>query len=203
MTVTNPFASDPERAAPFEQGYIAGYAEPDNEQFPPLEGEMLDIFKQGEQAGRGDRQREALEAQPLPTGESSDFSRFESAPDGSLVPIPDTYPPGTEMRSDAAISISVSGSGFYVAIFNGPSESSGEFAEAIGELSKEAAITRLEHLLAEAAFSGAKGVLKFGGIVVGVLISVFTPSPILLETRFRGFMEDGRPVAYVVLTPQP
>jgi hypothetical protein len=203
MTVANPFADDPERAMHFENGYIAGYAEPDDEQFPPLEGDMLDIFKLGEEAGRRDRQREALEAVPLPTGEASDFSRFETAPDGSLLPIPDTYPPGTEMRNDASISINASGDGFYVVIFNGPPESGGLFAHAIGEVSKEAAITRLERMLAEAAFSGAKGVLKFGGIFVAVVISIFTPSPILLETRFRGFMEDGRPISYVVLTPQP
>ena len=57
-------------------------------------------------------------------------------------------------------------------------------------------------MLAEAAESGARGTIKFGGLLVSVLISFFTTSPILKETRFRAFLPDGRPVSYVVLTPQ-
>jgi hypothetical protein len=202
MTIVNPFADEPARARAFEQGYLAGYAQPDQEHFPPLEAELLDIFGQGEQAGRNDRGTEFSTQDPLPTEETPDFSRFESAPDGRLIPVPDQYPPGTAIRDDAQITVSVSGSGFYVAIFNGPPEAAGELSHLIGEVLTEAAITRLEHMLAESAAAGAKGLIKFGGLFVSVAISVLTPSPILQETRFRGYLPDQTAIAYVVLTPQ-
>ncbi len=59
-------------------------------------------------------------------------------------------------------------------------------------------------MLAEAAASGARGAIKFGGLVVGVLISILTPSPILKETRFAP--SAGRPAYRLAvactLTPQ-
>jgi hypothetical protein len=90
----------------------------------------------------------------------------KSAPDGRLIPVPDQYPPGILIRDDAQITVSASGSGFYVAIFNGPPESAGELSHLIGEVLTEAAITRLEHILAESAATGAKGLIKFGGLFV-------------------------------------
>jgi hypothetical protein len=106
------------------------------------------------------------------------------------------------VREDAQVTVSTLGQGFYVAIYNGSPDAVGDPAGLLLDLASEGAQTKLEHMLAEAAASGARGVIKFGGLAVGVLISIFTPSPILKETRFRGFLPDGRPVAYVVLTPQ-
>jgi hypothetical protein len=202
MVLVNPFADDPERGGAFEQGYLAGYAEPDANHSPPLEGELLDIFFQGETAGRDDRQQEAAGEPAVPVETSSDFSRFESAPDGTLIPVPNEYPPGVAVREDAQVRVSTLGQGFSVAIYNGSPFAVGDPAGLLVDLASEVAQAKLERMLAEAAASGARGLVKFGGLVVGVLISIFTPSPILQETRFRGFLPDGRPVAYVVLTPQ-
>jgi len=202
MTTVNPFADDPERAGPWEQGYLAGYAEPNSEHFPPLEGELLDIFVQGEAAGRDDRLQEPAGEPAVPTEDTGELIWFESAPDGTLIAIPHEYPPGEAIREDAQASISMLGDGYYVAIYNGPPEAVGDPAGLLLDLTSEVAQTKLEHMLAEAAASGARGAIKFGGLVVGVLISIFTPSPILKETRFRAFLPDGRPIAYVVLTPQ-
>lgn len=44
MAVVNPFADDPERGGVWEQGYVAGFAEPEAEHVPPLEPELLDAF---------------------------------------------------------------------------------------------------------------------------------------------------------------
>ncbi len=57
-------------------------------------------------------------------------------------------------------------------------------------------------MLAHAAAAGAKGLIRFGGLFVSVAISVFTSSPILKETYFRGYLPDGTPIRYVVLMPQ-
>jgi hypothetical protein len=202
MTIVNPFPNDPERGGAFEQGYLAGYAEPDSDHFPPLEGELLDIFHQGEAAGRDDRSQEPSDEEPLPAEPNADFTHFESAPDGTLIPIPDAYPPDISIRDDAQITVSNRGNGFYVVIYNGPSDTAHNPGEIILEFLSEVAQTKLEHMLAEAAATGARGLIKFGGFGIGLLISIFTSSPILKETGFRGFLPDGRPVAYVVLTPQ-
>lgn len=202
MTIVNPYSDDPERAPPFEQGYLAAYAAPDEEHFPPLEGERLDIYKQGEEAGRRDRQNEPNEQDPLPSEVSDDFSRFESAPDGTLIPIPTNYPSGVDVRSDATISVSPSGSGFYVVIFNGPPESHVDFAHLVTHAAIELLIADTEHLLAHAAAQGTKLVVTFGGIAVSALAVLLTPSPVLQETMFRGYLPDQRPIFYVALTPQ-
>lgn len=202
MTTVNPFADDPERAGAWEEGYLAGYAEPEAEHFPPLEGELLDIFFEGEAAGRDDRRQEPDGEPPVPSEAGDEFIRFESAPDGTLIAIPNTYPPGEEVREDAQVTVSTLGEGFYVAIYNGPPEAVGDPAGLLLDLTSEVAQAKLEHMLAEAAAKSARGAIKFGGLVIGVLISILTPSPILKETRFRAFLDDGRPVAYVVLTPQ-
>ena len=203
MTLVSPFPDDPERGGAFEQGYLAGYAEPDTDHVPPLEGELLDIFFDGERHGRDDRAEEATEAPAVPAKATDDFTRFESAPDGTLIPIPDSYPPNVAMREDAQVQASQLGAGFYVAIYNGPPDGTGDPVGLLVDLSSEVAQTKLEHLLAEAAAKGARSLIKFGGLAVGVLISILTSSPTLQETRFRGFLPDGRPVDYVVLTTPP
>jgi hypothetical protein len=203
MAVVNPFADDPERAGPWEKGYLDGYSGPDSNHVLPLEGELLDIYSEGETAGREGRAQESSGEPPAPVEAGGEPIRFESAPDGTLVAVPNEYPPGVPVREDAQVAVSALGQGFYVAIYNGPPDAVGDPAGLLLDLSSEVAQTKLERMLAEAAMSGARGVIKFAGLAVGVLISIFTSSPILKETRFRGFLPDGRPIAYVVLSPQP
>ena len=202
MAVVNPFANDPERAAPWEQGYLDGYSEPEATHFPPLKGELLEIYFLGEAVGRNDRENEAVGEPSVPAEMGSEFIRFESAPDGTLIAVPNEYPPGAPMREDAQITVSTLGQGFYVAIYNGPPGAVGDPAGLLLDLGSEVAQSKLERMLAEAAASGARGIIKFGGLAIGVLMSILTPSPILKETHFRSFLPDGRPIAYVVLTPQ-
>src|SRR6266536_1122015 len=206
MAVGSPVANDPERAAPWEQGYIAGYAEPETDHLPPLEPELLEVFGLGEQTGRDDRRNEPASQDPLPSSASSDFSRFEAAPDGTLIPIPDEAPEGNRIRDDAQIRVNPRNAAawYYVVIYNGSTESKELLADAtelLAELQVETVIVGFEHLIAHAVVAGLQGVVKFGGLIVGVAISLLNPSPILRETRFRGHLEDGTPIGYVVLTP--
>jgi hypothetical protein len=77
--VTNPHASDPDEAAVFELGYIAGFQDPagDDSNFVPLAPEFLDIYVEGAEAGRAD-------AHSPPGGDSSKawVSKSELAPEG-------------------------------------------------------------------------------------------------------------------------
>jgi hypothetical protein len=203
MTAVNPFLNDPDRGSAWEDGYEAGFAEPEVDHLPPLEAELLEIFSQGEKSGRDDRRMEPASQTSLPSAPSGDFSRFEAAPDGTLIPVPDEGPQGNPIRGDAEVTVNAkTSSGYYAVIFNGPPESRGEFEHVLTEITTEAAITQLEHMLAHAAGEGAKTIIKFGGLFVSVVISVFTPSPILKESRFRGYLPDQTPIAYVVLDPQ-
>jgi hypothetical protein len=202
MALVNPFPDDPERGAAFEQGYEAGFAEPEEDHAPPLIPELLEVFAQGELSGRDDRRAEPGSQDPVPAEESPEFARFESALDGTLIPIPSEFPPNIAIREDAQITVNQPTGGFYVVIFNGPAEQDDEMAKLVGEVTKEVAITRLEHMLAHAAARGATGLIRFGGFLVSVAISVFTPSPILNETYFRGYLPDGTSIRYAVLTPQ-
>ena len=200
---TNPFLGDPDRAPAYEQGYEAGYAEPEVDHFTPLEAELLDIFSQGEIDGRNERRSEPASQASLPSANSEDFSRFESAPDGTLIPIPDELPQGNPVREDAQVTVNPrNAQGYYVVIYNGAPEANGEAAHIIGELLTETAITHLEHLLAHAVTTGAKAFVKFGGLIFSVAVSSLNPSSILKESRFRGYLEDQTPISYVVLDPQ-
>jgi hypothetical protein len=91
--------------------------------------------------------------------------------------------------------------GYYVSILNGPTGAN-TLGHLAGELVTETAIADLEHMLAHAVRTGARGLVRFGGLFVGVAISVFMPSPTLNEHHFRGYLEDGTSVSYVVLEPQ-
>jgi hypothetical protein len=93
MAIVNPFVNDPDQGAAFEQGYEAGFAEPEEDHSPPLAPELVDAFSQGEGSGRDDRRAEQETQTSVPTEASPDFSRFESAPDGTLIPIPSEFPP--------------------------------------------------------------------------------------------------------------
>src|ERR1700758_5156336 len=54
-TTTNPFQDDPVKAEVFEQGLIAGFNDPDGNNFRPFPEDLLDVFQQGFQVGRGDK----------------------------------------------------------------------------------------------------------------------------------------------------
>lgn len=137
----------------------------------------------------------------LPDPQTDATDRFEAAPDpdGTLIPIPKEAPAGSPIRDDATISVSPrQGSGYYVSIYNGPPESSGELSDFVGELLTEASLARLETLFAETA---AGGVIRFLAAPVGVLISVFTSTPTLNEQYIRTKLDDGTQVTYAVLSP--
>ena len=204
MTLVNPYAGDPDREPVWEQGYEAGFAEPEVDHTPPLEAEQLDVFAEGEKTGRDDRRAEPSTQDPFPAAATPDFSRFEAAPDGVLIPVPDEAPQGNPIHDDATVTVNpLTATGYYVVIYNGPPERQSEFGEHLAELLQETAISQLEHMLAhQVASSAAKAAIKFGGLFVSVAISVFTPSPVLKESRFRGYLDDGTAVAYVVLDPQ-
>lgn len=55
-TKTNPFESEPEKAAAYELGYFAGFQDPagNDSDFLPLAPELLDIYVEGADAGRED-----------------------------------------------------------------------------------------------------------------------------------------------------
>jgi hypothetical protein len=55
MADENPFANDAVLGDVWEQGYLAGFAQPEEDHLPPLAPEVLDVYQQGEQAGRDDR----------------------------------------------------------------------------------------------------------------------------------------------------
>jgi hypothetical protein len=207
MSFVNPFSNDPERAPVFESGYEAGFSEPEVDHAPPLAPELVDAFDQGEQQGRDDRRQEPSVGPPLPSAPSEDFSRFETAPDGTLIPVPDECPPGNVIRSNAQVGVSPKTSGgYYVTIFNGPPGSISDFQKDLDNLPEhlltEAHIAAIEHVLAHAVIESTKLLVKFGGLAVSVIISVLTPSPILKESRFRAYLPDQTPISYVVLTPQ-
>ena len=132
-----------------------------------------------------------------------DYNWFESAPDGTLIPVPSEAPAGNPIRDDAQVTVSERrASGYYIAIYNGPPESEGHTGEVITEVLTEASLTKLEHLLGEAVGAAAESAIRFAGLVVGVAVSLLDPSPILKESLFQASLEDGTPVTYVVLDPQ-
>lgn len=136
---------------------------------------------------------------PDPSTDSTD--RFEAAPDpdGTLIPIPKEAPAGNPIRDDARITVGArQANGYYVAIYNGPPDSSPDLTDFLAELLTEASIARIETLFAETA---ASGVIAFLALPVGVLISLLTSTPTLNEQFIRAKLDDGTQVTYAVLTP--
>lgn len=68
MATINPFAGDNEKGDVWEQGYLAGFAEPDESHFRPFSEELIEVYWLGEQAGRVDR---------LQSPDDSESSGFE------------------------------------------------------------------------------------------------------------------------------
>lgn len=144
------------------------------------------------------------ELDAVPTAGTTDYDRYEAAPEGVLIPIPSEAPAGNVIRDDAQITVSpLQASGYYVAIYNGPADSGANVSELVGELLTEAGIAGLEQLVIKAtAGAVSTALIKFASLGLSVIISVFTPSPILRESVVRSKMEDGTAITYAVLDPQ-
>ncbi|WP_261719856.1 hypothetical protein [Streptomyces sp. FZ201] len=137
----------------------------------------------------------------LPNPASDNTTRFEAAPenDGTLIPIPSEAPQGKAIRDDAQITVSArQGNGYYVTIYNGPPDRPSEVDDVISELLTEAGMKEIEDAL---GFGAAPAILRYVSSAAGVLASVLTTSPLLNEQLFRGAMDDGTAVTYMVLTP--
>ncbi|TGB09615.1 hypothetical protein [Streptomyces sp. MZ04] len=138
-------------------------------------------------------------ADTLPNPASDNTTRFESAPDGTLIPIPSEAPQGKAVRDDARVTVGArQESGYYVEIYNGPPDPPSEVIDLMGEILTEAGMKRIE----EALIGGAPKTVGFLAAAAGVLASVLTTSPLLNEQFFRGTMDDGTNVTYAVLTPK-
>ncbi|MEV4680538.1 hypothetical protein [Streptomyces kurssanovii] len=139
-------------------------------------------------------------ADALPNPASGDTTRFESAPepDGTLIPIPSEAPQGKMIRDDARITVTArQANGYYVEIYNGPHDPPSEVNDFVNDVLTEAGQAAIEDALLE----GAPAVLGFLASAAGVVASVLTTSPLLNQQFFRGAMDDGTQVTYVVLTP--
>jgi hypothetical protein len=139
--------------------------------------------------------------QSLPNPASDQTTRFEAAPDpdGTLIPIPSEAPQGSPIRDDARITVSPrQKNGYYVEIYNGPPDPPSEVNDLIEEVLTESGM----HAIEDALLVGAPALLEFAIGAAGVLASVFTTSPLLLENFYRGTMDDGTQVTYAVLTPR-
>ncbi|MFD8711241.1 hypothetical protein ACFV07_12370 [Streptomyces anulatus] len=144
-------------------------------------------------------------AETLPNPASDDTTRFEVAPDldGTLIPIPSQAPQGKPIRDDARITVGPRQErGYYVQIYNGPSDPPSEVEETISELLTDLLTETGQEAIEDALLVGAPAVLEFLASAAGVLASVLTTSPLLNEQFFRGVMDDGTAVTYVVLTPK-
>ncbi|NUL02539.1 hypothetical protein HRW07_04615 [Streptomyces lunaelactis] len=136
---------------------------------------------------------------PNPTTDATDRIEAAPDPDGTLIPIPKEAPAGSPIRDDAKVTVSPrQASGYYVAIYNGPPETSEELTEFPAHLVTEASLARLEIMFAETA---AGGVIAFLALPVGVLITVLASKPIMNEQYIRTRLVDGTQVTYAVLSP--
>jgi hypothetical protein len=57
MSTHNPFSGDAIKGEAFEQGYLAGFANPDLDAFQPLAPDLLQVYNDGVDAGREDRSK--------------------------------------------------------------------------------------------------------------------------------------------------
>ncbi|MFI6154330.1 hypothetical protein ACIBCA_16795 [Kitasatospora sp. NPDC051170] len=109
-------------------------------------------------------------------------------------------PQGKPIRDDAQVTVGARrDSGYYVTIYNGPPDKPSGVDDALNDLSSEAIMKEIEKAV---EFEAAPAALRFASSVAGVLASVLTTSPLLNEQAFRGTMDDGTSVTYMVLTPK-
>ncbi|KRE25565.1 hypothetical protein ASG82_18670 [Mycobacterium sp. Soil538] len=142
-------------------------------------------------------------ADTLPNPASGDTTRFEVAPDGILIPVPAEAPAGKPIRDDARITVSpLRASGYYVEVYNGPPDPPSEIGDVLGDVLSEGATEAIERAFVTGAESFALAFLEKTLFVAGILADILTTSPLLSEQYFRGTMDDGTQVTYVVLTPK-
>lgn len=142
-------------------------------------------------------------ADTLPNPASGDTTRFEVAPDGILIPVPAEAPAGKPIRDDAQITVSpLRASAYYVEVYNGPPDPPSEIGDVLGDVLSEGATEAIERAFVTGAESFALAFLEKTLFVAGILADVLTTSPLLSEQYFRGTMDDGTQVTYVVLTPR-
>jgi hypothetical protein len=72
MAAQNPYESDPDRGGAWEQGYEAGFAEPEVDHSPPVAPELVDVFAEGELAGRDDRRMSPPDPPPADPPETTE-----------------------------------------------------------------------------------------------------------------------------------
>ena len=141
-------------------------------------------------------------ADTLPNPADPDTTRFESAPDGTLIPIPSEAPPGKPILDEARITVSpLRATGYYVEIYNGPPDPPSEVDAILDDFLSEAAMEAVEKALVTGAETVALKFLEGTLFIAGVLADVFTTSPLLNEQFYRGTMDDGTQVTYAILTP--
>ncbi len=103
-------------------------------------------------------------AETLPNPASDDTTRFEVAPDpdGTLIPIPSQAPQGKPIGDDARITVSPRQErGYYVQIYNGPSDPPSEVEETISELLTDILTETGQVAIEDALFVGDAAVLEF------------------------------------------
>ncbi|MDM5223532.1 hypothetical protein QUF86_22925 [Peribacillus sp. NJ11] len=55
MAIQNPYTDDSVLGNAWEQGYLAGFTEPEVDHFRPFAPDLLQVYQEGEQTGRDDR----------------------------------------------------------------------------------------------------------------------------------------------------
>jgi hypothetical protein len=198
MTTVNPHTDDPDQAATWERGYVAGFENPDDNTAPPLSPDDVAIYEEGFTAGRSDR------SAPPSIPPADQVSRFETAPDGTLIPIPSAAPVGHPIRDDAQITVAArTDVGYYVAInnFAADSDAWNTAKDFIVEVLTEASLEKLKSLLVEAAVGIAPTVIEYGTIILGVAISLLQSKPTQQEYFCKSQLDDGTGVTYIVVYP--
>src|SRR5205823_5785504 len=135
------------------------------------------------------------------------------APDGASIPVPDgglglgrtsiTVPDDAPVRIQIQTNSGGETTGYYVVV-NAPPSDQSDAAHLFAELSQEAAITTLERLATRAFTTVVPIAFKAAGLVIGVLATLLSPSPLIHETFIRcdldmGNDTSGPPVTYCIL----
>ena len=86
MSTHNPFSGDAIKGEAFDQGYLAGFANPDRDAFQPSAPDLLQVYNDGVDAGRGDRSK------PPEGSEENEWAEVgaqvvEHAVAGGLIPL--------------------------------------------------------------------------------------------------------------------
>jgi hypothetical protein len=146
--------------------------------------------------------------QPLSCG-----TRDVAAPDGKSIPVPagglGLGNSSIDVPNDAPVQIKIQTNddgeltGYYVVVNALPPDHS-EAEHLFVHLTQETAITTLKQLATEAFTTVAPIAFKAAGLVIGVLATLLSPSPLIHETFIRcdldmGNDTSGPPVTYCIL----